>query len=469
MTETSLQSNGPVLRSARKALQQDDSKRSCTLAECPSNTDEATIEHEYRTPAERAQPRRRAKTNACRGIAATAANEAKQEKNPFKIIGIVHTPPANRQEIPLVQRQPGKPRAKRTLPTTAAEVKAHEQQKKLAQEADDKRRYDKVEARITVQVLHKAGYSQSLCAKRAGVSQATASRWIKRPNGVALKAKGRPRVVNKEVEQYIRDNCLGRRYSSLIEVQKALRDKGHTLSTGTLHNWMHDNGINWRQCHRKPKLSEKNRLKRMLERAKGPDGNKPILATDESMFCLHPRANRRTTGVWVEKGGDVPTIETVGHSVKLMTWGLIGPKGPGPLVFCKGTMRTPGYIATLRAALPDIKKTYGEEFTLQQDGAQCHVDPKTSRYLAREKIDFYSCGRSGDYPAQSPDMNPIEHVWSWMKNQLVKMKCETLKELQAELTRLWNSIPQQLIDNLYASMPRRWEEVIANNGGWTSY
>jgi hypothetical protein len=76
-----------------------------------------------------------------------------------------------------------------------------------------------------------------------------------------------------------------------------------------------------------------------------------------------------------------------------------------------------------------------------------------------------------DWPGNSPDLNPIENVWSWMKMQLRSSKAKNLKELQREVTELWvlKLDYSQYLRNLVKSMPRRLQDVIDREGNPTKY
>ena len=71
----------------------------------------------------------------------------------------------------------------------------------------------------------------------------------------------------------------------------------------------------------------------------------------------------------------------------------------------------------------------------------------------------------------SPDLNPIENVWAWMKSQLRDSKATSLPQLQREITELWvlrmDNI--QYLKNLVESMPRRLQAIIDGNGNLTKY
>ena len=79
--------------------------------------------------------------------------------------------------------------------------------------------------------------------------------------------------------------------------------------------------------------------------------------------------------------------------------------------------------------------------------------------------------RTLSWPAQSPNLNPIENLWSE-----VKKKIRTYKKLPSNLSKLnryvkkaWKEIPKHTIENLVDSMSQRIQAVIVANGGLTKF
>ena len=104
-----------------------------------------------------------------------------------------------------------------------------------------------------------------------------------------------------------------------------------------------------------------------------------------------------------------------------------------------------------------------------QDGAGPHASKKTFRFLQRNRIQLQP------WPGNSPDLNPIENAWHLLKARLRKRfrdprkrphtEAEWIKAAQEE----WEQIPQEVLNRLVDSVPRRFAACIKARGGHTKY
>ncbi len=74
-----------------------------------------------------------------------------------------------------------------------------------------------------------------------------------------------------------------------------------------------------------------------------------------------------------------------------------------------------------------------------------------------------------DWPANSPDLNPIENLSGIVKRKMRDTRPNNADELKATVKETWASIPPQQCHKLITSMPRRIEAVIKAKGAPTKY
>ena len=107
----------------------------------------------------------------------------------------------------------------------------------------------------------------------------------------------------------------------------------------------------------------------------------------------------------------------------------------------------------------------GPNAILQDDNARPHRARIISEYLQNLGVERM------DWPALSPDLNPIEHLWDQL-GRAVRCRVTnrtTLADLQHILIKEWDAIPQQKVARLVSSMRRRCEAVVAVHGSSTHY
>ena len=76
------------------------------------------------------------------------------------------------------------------------------------------------------------------------------------------------------------------------------------------------------------------------------------------------------------------------------------------------------------------------------------------------------------WPSFSPDLNPIEMVWNWMKDWIQEHYDDNLHgydQLREAVTAAWNAVPEDYLNELLEQMPARCQAVIDANGMHTRY
>ena len=94
-------------------------------------------------------------------------------------------------------------------------------------------------------------------------------------------------------------------------------------------------------------------------------------------------------------------------------------------------------------------------FMLQQDLVPAHSARSTMRWLEDYGIEMLP------WPANSPDLNPIENLWGLVKRRMSKERPSTQEELKGAIQRVWNSVTPEDCYCLVSSMPWHIQAVIA--------
>ena len=103
----------------------------------------------------------------------------------------------------------------------------------------------------------------------------------------------------------------------------------------------------------------------------------------------------------------------------------------------------------------------------QQDGAPCHKSKMMMAWFKKQGITLL------DWPGQSPDMNPIENLWTAFKRILYKRfkPPRNLAQLEFNMRRAWKLLgkDKELLFNLCDSMERRIARLVEVEDGHTKY
>jgi hypothetical protein len=188
-----------------------------------------------------------------------------------------------------------------------------------------------------------------------------------------------------------------------------------------------------------------------------------VLFTDESYIQVGTDSRM----VW-RRPGDVreEVLDTkIAHPIKIMIWGGIAHQYKSPLIiFEVGEMMDSNvYINKVwenTNIIESMNNIYGDfDWVLQQDNAPCHRSRETTEYF-RGRVKLLE-----DWPPHSPDLNVIELIWSWMKNEIIRHQPSNLEELKTAINETWNELTIVHIMHLITSMTRRLEAVYLQNGG----
>jgi len=103
----------------------------------------------------------------------------------------------------------------------------------------------------------------------------------------------------------------------------------------------------------------------------------------------------------------------------------------------------------------------------QLDNAPCHKTRTKSNWFLERDNEFTVV----KWPPQSPDLNPIEHLWDVVEQELrvLDVHPTILHQLQDAIQSIWANISKVCFQHLVESMPRRIMAVLKAKGGQTQY
>jgi len=210
-----------------------------------------------------------------------------------------------------------------------------------------------------------------------------------------------------------------------------------------------------------------------------------VIWSDES--AIKKNSDTRTVWVWRHQNKKEKYLpknvkgKKRDRDISQMIWGCFAGNKLGPIVFVDDNITQDIYMGILKQNLMEyievLKEEGLNEVVFQQDNASPHTAKRTQCWLKNaEQEHGFSLMR---WPANSPDLNPIENLWAWLKLELHRRYPDTKylpggtgavrAVLKDRLMKIWWEIEEEVLNKLIFSMPHRVQQVIEANGWYTSY
>ncbi len=266
----------------------------------------------------------------------------------------------------------------------------------------------------------------------------------------------RPRVTTPAQDLHIQHLHLQHRLRPATRTAAAtIGLRNQRISAQTVRNHLREAHLHARRPHRGLDLTAVRRRNR-LEWANAHIRWRlvlwrSVLFTDESQFSLY-RADGRQR-VWHRVGeryADVNVVDRVAHG-GVMVWASVCYGQRTQVHFIDGILNAQRYR-------DEILRPIVVPFIHDHDNARPHVARICTQFLEAENIPVLA------WPAYSPDMSPIEHVWDALDRRIRQRVPvpANIQQLRTAIEEEWTfHRPHQQPDQLYA------KEMA--NGGHTRY
>lgn len=146
-------------------------------------------------------------------------------------------------------------------------------------------------------------------------------------------------------------------------------------------------------------------------------------------------------------------------------------RGQGDLVEIQNHFTSKDYIEVLeKVFLPSVRKVFPKPIKIKfvQDNSSIHKAKIVKEWFSRQEYVEVI-----DWPAKSPDLNPIENIWGLMVRNWEPEEIRTRENLSKKTKLIWEELKKEnnmnISQNLVNSMKSRLEDVIIQDGEWTGY
>jgi len=190
-----------------------------------------------------------------------------------------------------------------------------------------------------------------------------------------------------------------------------------------------------------------------------------VIFSDETHFYLghHGREYvQRPVGAALDPKYTLKTERLKG---KVSLWGCICAGGLGHAELYVDSLDARRYQSILALNLVNSAHQFWPrgQWWFQQDNWTVHTAGTSQAWFHNHGIDLI------DWPAWSPDLNPIENLWNDLKRRVYAHHPQTMEELEEWIGKEWAATDLNFISHICRSMPQRLQLLRDNNGHKISY
>lgn len=316
-----------------------------------------------------------------------------------------------------------------------------------------------------LRLFREEGLSERRIARYLRLSPSIVHYWIQKEGQKGK--RGRPRVTDARTDTTMFEESMSNPFKPAVDLRIDLR---LDCSVSTVRRRLKEKGLRCRIPARKPDLKPihiQKRLQFAFDHLQWDlDQWNRVVFSDEKIFRAAVRGPLRVYRPY--KGSDrydaryIKSSSNAYHTKTLQAWVAFSGNGAVRTIQrVHGSMNADNYTGNI---LPVIEnEIVMNDLILMHDLSSVHKSETTRQWLQQRNIPILS-----NWPPKGADMNPVENIWAEIVRRLTQSS-RNVEELWEMVQTTFNQLGDEYFMKLVESMPRRVQDVVDHNGGWTRY
>jgi transposase len=318
---------------------------------------------------------------------------------------------------------------------------------------------------------HRIQSTSDIC-KRTGLKKGTVNRykrkWREYGSLDDLSRSGRPSKITSTFRRRLGQVKRSMPRAPAHTLAKRMSELGgSSVSAKSVQRALHRMDYHWRLPGRKKLTSSQKASRVAFAEEHLADNWKQTWAFDESYFNLHRSSNRCWVSVTTEESVQRSKLTNAQEKVSVGICFAICRSGKSALCFLPKNWSGPDLVDLFtQELLPSIRwprgPTKAQRFIIDNDGR--HQMTVWKEFVVSRRLHPLS-----PWPSNSPDLNPIENVFGWMKKFVENEGPTSEATLKVAVKKAFEAIPDNHLAHLMDSIPKRLELTLQRKGARINY